>query len=71
MQKALEVSGETSQSFSNQVIQELEKFNVEKQEDFKKMFKAHTFAQLEFHEKGLDFWNEMIPIVESIRLEDS
>ena len=63
------MSEETSLSFSNQVIEELERFNIEKQEDFKKMFEQHTASQLKFHENGLLFWNEIVPIVQLIRLD--
>ena len=39
-----------------------------KKSDFKHFFRNLTDAQLEFHEKGLEFWNNMLPIMDSIEI---
>ncbi|KAJ3363516.1 intercellular trafficking and secretion [Kappamyces sp. JEL0680] len=71
LDEAVVSSEETSRNFSAQVLQDIEYFNQFKQSDFKDLFRAYTDAQLEFHEKGLGFWESMLPVVDDIRLAEN
>lgn len=71
MTREVDLSLETSQKFSAQVKQELDFFASEKKSDFRELFRAYTDAQLAFHERGLAFWNDMIPVVNDIELQAS
>ena len=41
----------TAEAFSNEVIKEVENFNLVKNIDFKQILQDHVDAQLEYHEK--------------------
>ncbi|KAJ3250712.1 intercellular trafficking and secretion [Boothiomyces macroporosus] len=71
LKTAVNQSEETAQKFSTQVTQEFELFNNVKLYDFKELFRSYTDTQLAFHEKGAQFWESMLNVVDGIQIAPS
>ena len=69
LEESVKSSEETSVQFSNKVVSEFEFFEDCKLMDFKDLFEKLTTAQLEFHENGVEFWDNLIPTLDAIKLE--
>ncbi|KAI9002291.1 hypothetical protein BC832DRAFT_532917 [Gaertneriomyces semiglobifer] len=66
LREAAEQSSEISAAFSHEVIKELDLFQQGKIIDFKEFLRDYTESQMEFHQKGIKVWDEIIPIIESM-----
>ncbi|KAI8903543.1 hypothetical protein EDD86DRAFT_214672 [Gorgonomyces haynaldii] len=69
LQAAVEQSQTTSKAFSDQTLLEVQYFNEFKHQDFKSSLRDFADTQLEFHQQGLKFWDNVGPILDMIRLE--
>ena len=69
MESAVKQVEEEAQVFSDQVLKEIEIFKAFKTQDFKKYLRNYTDTQIEAHQRGLNFWEAMIPIVNEIGKE--
>ncbi|KAJ3042923.1 intercellular trafficking and secretion [Rhizophlyctis rosea] len=67
---AVDQSKEVSIAFSNEVAKEIDFFQTVKVADFKTFLRDYADSQLEFHEKSLKAWEEVLPILEKISLEE-
>ncbi|KAJ3056199.1 intercellular trafficking and secretion [Rhizophlyctis rosea] len=70
LNEAVDQSKEVSEAFSNEVAKEIEFFQAVKVADFKTFLRDYADSQLEFHEKSLKAWDEVLPILEKISLEE-
>ncbi|KAL2919983.1 intercellular trafficking and secretion [Polyrhizophydium stewartii] len=69
LQEAVGQSSITSEAFSKEVLKEIEAFQVLKVHDFKLFLRDYVDAQLNFHERGFNFWSGLLPVADSISLE--
>eukprot|EP00842_Homolaphlyctis_polyrhiza_P005349 jgi/Hompol1/5815/HPOL_002123-RA len=68
LQEAVNQSSITSESFSKEVVKEIETFQSYKVQDFKRYLREYVDAQIDFHERGLTFWTDIVPVVDGIAL---
>jgi len=47
----------------------MELFNTIKLEDFKQIMKEYASRRLEFSQKALDKWQEILPLIEAIEID--
>ncbi|KAJ3299302.1 intercellular trafficking and secretion [Borealophlyctis nickersoniae] len=71
LQEAVQQSQEISVAFSSEVSKEVDLLQSVKVADFKNFLRDYADSQLEFYEKGLRYWEEILPILETMGSEDS
>ncbi|KAH6569319.1 hypothetical protein BASA50_003390 [Batrachochytrium salamandrivorans] len=71
LEEAVGQSNVTADSFSKQVVREIDAFQTLKVLDFTDYLQEYINAQLIFHEKGVKFWESMIPIADTVSLDES
>ncbi|KAI8927651.1 hypothetical protein BC831DRAFT_451720 [Entophlyctis helioformis] len=69
LQEAVAQSGVTAEAFSKEVTKEIDYFQQFKVHDLKQYLRHYIDAQIEFHEKGLEHWSDVMPIADSISLD--
>ncbi|KAJ3016412.1 UNVERIFIED_CONTAM: intercellular trafficking and secretion, partial [Siphonaria sp. JEL0065] len=70
LQEAVQASDEVSKAFNREMLRELEFFQKRKLEDIKRDLKAYAANQVEYYEKCVQYWDQIVPILENIRFED-
>ncbi|KND04159.1 hypothetical protein, variant [Spizellomyces punctatus DAOM BR117] len=68
--EAVEQSHDISTAFSNEVAKELELFQSVKVADFKDILRDYTESQMEYFQKGLRVWEDIIPVLQNIEIEE-
>ncbi|KAI9206582.1 uncharacterized protein BJ171DRAFT_421660 [Polychytrium aggregatum] len=68
LQDAVDSSHQTAEAFTNEISKEMDLFEANKSMDFKEILRRSTDAQLEYHQRGQKLWDDLIPILEGIRL---
>ncbi|TPX59776.1 hypothetical protein PhCBS80983_g02221 [Powellomyces hirtus] len=69
LEEAVEQSNRISTAFSHEVIKEMDLFNSVKVEDFKDILRDYTESQMEFYQKGLKVWDQIIPTLQNMQLD--
>ncbi|KAG0239721.1 intercellular trafficking and secretion [Actinomortierella wolfii] len=67
---AVEKANEISEAFSKATSKEYELFLVQKTQDLRKSLLDYTSGRVEFFSKGADLWNQIIPVLEAIHVDD-
>ncbi|KAI8810240.1 hypothetical protein BJ742DRAFT_801127 [Cladochytrium replicatum] len=70
LQEAVQTSETVAQAFSEEVVKELSFFAHLKAADLRSMMMDLAETERVFHEKAARYWDELIPILESIRMDD-
>ncbi|KAJ8661579.1 hypothetical protein O0I10_002847 [Lichtheimia ornata] len=63
-------SNDVSNAFSNQVLKEYEVFQRAKTDELKEGLKAYADSHVTFYEKGVSIWESVLPILESIQVDE-
>ncbi|CAG8672891.1 9595_t:CDS:10 [Ambispora leptoticha] len=66
LKEEVESSNDISNSFSNEVAKEYEVFQVAKNVELKECLLAYTDSHVEFYQKGINLWEEIIPMLEKV-----
>ncbi|KAF9426189.1 intercellular trafficking and secretion [Podila epigama] len=70
LQDAVEKSNDISVAFSNETAKEFEIFQLQKTKDLRQCLLDYSAGRVEFFEKGAVLWDQIIPILESIHVDD-
>ncbi|KAF9115673.1 intercellular trafficking and secretion [Mortierella sp. AM989] len=70
LQDAVEKSNDDSVLFSNETAKEFEIFQLQKTKDMRQCLLDYTAGRVEFFEKGKDLWDQIIPVLEAIHVDD-
>ncbi|KAF9347925.1 intercellular trafficking and secretion [Mortierella sp. AD094] len=70
LQDAVEKSSDDSDLFSNETAKEYEIFQLQKTKDMRQCLLDYTAGRVEFFEKGKDLWDQIIPVLEAIHVDD-
>ncbi|KAK5664665.1 intercellular trafficking and secretion [Batrachochytrium dendrobatidis] len=70
LKDAVGQSSITAEAFSKQVVREIDGFQAVKIQDFNKHLQDYIDAQLVYHEKSMAFWEDMVPIADTVSLEE-
>ncbi|KAF9163392.1 intercellular trafficking and secretion [Actinomortierella ambigua] len=70
LRDAVEKANEESEAFSQETAKEYELFMVQKTQDLRKSLLDYTGGRVEFFSKGADLWNQIIPVLEAIHVDD-
>ncbi|KAF9995426.1 intercellular trafficking and secretion [Entomortierella chlamydospora] len=70
LQDAVEKSSDDSDLFSNETAKEYEIFQLQKTKDMRQCLLDYTTGRVEFFEKGKDLWDQIIPVLEAIHVDD-
>ncbi|KAJ3021759.1 intercellular trafficking and secretion [Thoreauomyces humboldtii] len=71
LREEVEKSGRVSAAFSAEVVKEMNLFNSVKVEDFKEILRDYTESQKEYYEKGMKVWDDIIPVVRGIEVDQA
>ncbi|KAJ3213080.1 intercellular trafficking and secretion [Dinochytrium kinnereticum] len=69
LQEAVEVSNEVAIAFSKEVTKEIDFFQTVKLVDWKEYTKEYSETQIAYYQKSLQYWDQIIPILENIPLD--
>jgi len=69
LQKAVNESSEAQKRVSTETLAEFVHFSNQKTQDFKLIFKEYALAQQKFAQKMLDQWQEVLPLLEEMKLD--
>ncbi|KAF8960488.1 intercellular trafficking and secretion [Entomortierella lignicola] len=70
LEDAVEKSREDSDLFSDETAKEYEIFQLQKTKDMRQCLLDYTAGRVEFFEKGKDLWDQIIPVLEAIHVDD-
>ncbi|KAI9330637.1 hypothetical protein BDR26DRAFT_938788 [Obelidium mucronatum] len=70
LQEAVQASDEVSKAFNKEMLREMEFFQKTKLDDIKRDLKAYAANQVEYYDKCAQYWDQIIPILENIRVAD-
>ncbi|KAG0204909.1 intercellular trafficking and secretion [Mortierella sp. GBA30] len=70
LQDAVEKSTDISDAFSNETAKEFEIFQLQKTKDLRQCLLDYSAGRVEFFERGAALWDQVIPILESIHVDD-
>ncbi|KAG0318676.1 intercellular trafficking and secretion [Podila horticola] len=70
LEDAVGRSADISEAFSNETMKEFEVFQVQKSKDLRQCLLDYSSGRVEFFEKGAVLWDQIIPILESIHVDD-
>ncbi|KAI1297946.1 intercellular trafficking and secretion [Mortierella claussenii] len=70
LQDAVEKSNDDSVLFSNETAKEFEIFQLQKTKDMRQCLLDYSAGRVEFFEKGKDLWDQIIPVLEAIHVDD-
>ncbi|KAG0372769.1 intercellular trafficking and secretion [Mortierella sp. AD032] len=70
LQDAVEKSNDISVAVSNETGKEYEIFQMQKTKDLRQALLDYSTGRVEFFEKGAALWDQIIPILESIHVND-
>ncbi|KAF9152303.1 intercellular trafficking and secretion [Linnemannia schmuckeri] len=70
LQDAVEKSNDISVAVSNETVKEYEIFQLQKTKDLRQCLLDYSSGRVEFFEKGAALWDQIIPILESIHVND-
>ncbi|KAF9133047.1 intercellular trafficking and secretion [Mortierella sp. 14UC] len=70
LQDAVEKSNDISVAVSNETVKEYEIFQLQKTKDLRQALLDYSSGRVEFFEKGAALWDQIIPILESIHVDD-
>ncbi|KAI8824755.1 hypothetical protein BJ741DRAFT_632766 [Chytriomyces cf. hyalinus JEL632] len=70
LQEAVQASEEMSIAFNKELEREIDFYERIKLDDLKTDLKAYVDNQVLFYEKSLEYWDQIVPIIENIQLED-
>ncbi|KAG0044020.1 intercellular trafficking and secretion [Gryganskiella cystojenkinii] len=70
LQDAVEKSNDISVAFSNETSKEFEIFQLQKTKDLRQCLLDYSAGRVEFFEKGAALWDQIIPILEGIQVDD-
>ncbi|KAF9976319.1 intercellular trafficking and secretion [Actinomortierella ambigua] len=70
LRDAVEKANEESEAFSKETAKEYELFMVQKTQDLRKSLLDYTSGRVEFFSKGAELWNQIIPVLEAIHVDD-
>ncbi|KAF9191586.1 intercellular trafficking and secretion [Haplosporangium sp. Z 27] len=70
LEDAVEKSREDSDLFSDETAKEYEIFQLQKTKDMRQCLLDYTAGRVEFFEKGKDLWDQIIPVLEAIQVDD-
>lgn len=63
-------SADISEAFSEETTKEFEVFQLQKTKDLRQCLLDYSSGRVEFYEKGAVLWDQIIPILESIHVDD-
>lgn len=66
----MEKSNDISVAVSNETTKEYEIFQLQKTKDLRQCLLDYSSGRVEFFEKGAALWDQIIPILESIHVND-
>ncbi|KAJ3163717.1 intercellular trafficking and secretion [Geranomyces michiganensis] len=69
LREAVEESNREATVFSNEVIKEMDLFNAVKVQDFKGIMRDCIESQMEFYQKGVKVWDNIIPVLQNIEID--
>ncbi|KAG0360331.1 intercellular trafficking and secretion [Podila minutissima] len=70
LEDAVGKSADISEAFSNETMKEFEVFQLQKSKDLRQCLLDYSSGRVEFFEKGAVLWDQIIPILESIHVDD-
>ncbi|KAF9431529.1 intercellular trafficking and secretion [Entomortierella beljakovae] len=70
LEEEVEKSNDESVLFSNETAKEFEIFQLQKTKDMRQCLLDYTAGRVEFFEKGKDLWDQIIPVLEAIPVDD-
>ncbi|KAF9950352.1 intercellular trafficking and secretion, partial [Mortierella alpina] len=70
LEDAVEKSNDISNAFSNETSKEFEIFQLQKTKDLRQCLLDYSAGRVEFFERGAALWDQVIPILESIHVDD-
>ncbi|KAF9188567.1 intercellular trafficking and secretion [Haplosporangium sp. Z 767] len=70
LQDAVEKSNDESNAFSTAAAKEFEIFQLQKTHDLRQCLLDYSEGRVQFFEKGVTLWDQIIPILESIHVDD-
>ncbi|ORY49316.1 hypothetical protein BCR33DRAFT_713685 [Rhizoclosmatium globosum] len=70
LQEAVKSSDELSKAFNNELLREIEFFHQAKLEDTKRDLKEYAINQVKYYEKCVEFWDQIVPVLENIKIDD-
>ncbi|KAJ3101775.1 intercellular trafficking and secretion [Phlyctochytrium planicorne] len=69
LQEAVEISNEVAIAFSKEVAKEIDFFQSVKLADWKQYTQEYSETQIEYYQKSLQYWEQIIPVLENIPLD--
>ncbi|ORZ08062.1 hypothetical protein BCR41DRAFT_310510 [Lobosporangium transversale] len=70
LEDAVVKSNDESVLFSNETVKEYEIFQLQKTKDMRQCLLDYTAGRVEFFEKGKELWDQIIPVLEAIQVDD-
>ncbi|KFH66599.1 hypothetical protein MVEG_07124 [Podila verticillata NRRL 6337] len=70
LEDAVGKSADVSEAFSEETTKEFEVFQLQKTKDLRQCLLDYSSGRVEFYEKGAMLWDQIIPILESIHVDD-
>ncbi|KAI9486256.1 MAG: Phox homologous domain-containing protein, partial [Benjaminiella poitrasii] len=70
LQEEVTKTNDTSNKYSNQMIKEYEVFKKAKEIELKQGFAAYADCHIDFYKKSISIWENILPILDQIQLEE-
>ncbi|CAO3568271.1 unnamed protein product [Mortierella alpina] len=70
LEDAVEKSNDISNAFSNETSKEFEIFQLQKTKDLRQCLLDYSAGRVEFFERGAALWDQVIPVLEAIHVDD-
>ncbi|KAJ3093630.1 intercellular trafficking and secretion [Physocladia obscura] len=70
LQEAVQASDDVSKAFNREMSREMDFFEKMKLHDLRRDLREYAANQVAYYDKCVQYWDQIVPIIENIRIED-